>query len=93
MSYSIKKAELGVSVNGQTSTLGGDGNTYPASALFGLFAKVRPAEHIQLGLDVYNLFNSYAAQGTANFVGGSTSLLNAGVAQGRAVKGSVRFSF
>jgi outer membrane receptor protein involved in Fe transport len=93
VSYSIKKAELGVSVNGQTSTLGGDGNTYPASALFGLFAKVRPAEHIQLGLDVYNLFNSYAAQGTANFVGGSTSLLNAGVAQGRAVKGSVRFSF
>lgn len=85
--------ELGVSVNGQTSTLGGDGNTYPGSALFGLFAKFRPVQHIQLGLDVYNLFNSYVTQGAANFVGGSTSLINAGVAQGRAVKGSVRFTF
>jgi outer membrane receptor protein involved in Fe transport len=93
VSYRVKQAELGVSVNGQTSTLGGDGNTYAGSALFGLFAKVRPADHIQLGLDVYNLFNSYATQGAANFVGGTTNLLNAEVAQGRAVKGSVRFSF
>ncbi len=93
LGYTIDKAELGVSVNGQTSTLGGDTNTYAGSALFGLFAKVRPVPHIQLGLDVYNLFNTYATQGAAGFVSGSTSLINAGVAQGRAVKGSVRFSF
>jgi len=93
VSYKIDKAEAGFSVNGQTSTLGGDGNTYAGSALFGLFAKVRPVPHIQLGLDIYNLFNTYATQGASNFVGGTTNLLNAGVAQGRAVKGSVRFSF
>jgi len=92
ISYKIKQAELGLSVNGQTSTLGGDGFTYRGSALFGLFAKVRPADHIQLGLDVYNLFNSYATQGPSNQIG-TTGLFNAGVAQGRAVKGSVRFSF
>lgn len=91
ISYNVNKAEVGVSVNGQTSTLGGDGRTYAGSALFGLFAKVRPADHIQLGLDVYNLFNSYATQGAASYVG--NGLFNAGVAQGRAVKGSVRFSF
>ena len=93
VSYKVDKGEVGVSVNGQTSTLGGDGNTYAGSALFGLFAKIKPVDHIQLGLDIYNLFNSYATQGAAGFVGGSTSLINAGVAQGRAIKGSVRFSF
>ena len=91
VSYTIKQAEIGLSVNGQTSTLGGDGRTYAGSALFGLFAKVRPADHIQLGLDVYNLFNSYATQGAASYIG--NGLFNAGVAQGRAVKGSVRFTF
>ena len=93
ISYSIKQAELGFSANGQTSTLGGDGRTYAGSALFGLFAKVRPADRIQLGLDIYNLFNAYATQGAANLVGGSGNLFNAEVAQGRAAEGSVRFSF
>ncbi|WP_068091232.1 TonB-dependent receptor [Novosphingobium rosa] len=93
VSYNLEKAELGMSVNGQTSTLGGDGNTYAGSALFGLFAKYRPVKHIQVGLDIYNLFNSYATQGAAGFVTGTTALVNAGVAQGRAIKGSVRFSF
>lgn len=93
VSYSIPQAEMGVSVNGQTSTLGGDGNSYAGSALFGLFAKYRPVKNIQVGMDVYNLFNSYASQGAAGFVAGSTTLVNAGVAQGRAIKGSVRFSF
>jgi len=47
-----------------------------------------------LGLDVYNLLNTYAAQGAFGFVGGSNNtLVNAGVAQGMAVKGSVRLSF
>ncbi|MBN8806646.1 MAG: TonB-dependent receptor [Sphingomonas sp.] len=95
LSYDIAKAgEVGISVNGQTSTPGGDGNIYPGSALFGAFIRVRPVEHLQLGLEAYNLFNVVALQGAAGFVGGSNNtLLNAGAAQGRAIKASVRFSF
>jgi outer membrane receptor protein involved in Fe transport len=61
--------------------------------VFGAFLKIRPVKNLQFGLEAYNLFNSYASQGPAGFVGGSTTLVNAGVAQGRAVKGSIKFSF
>ena len=88
------RGEIGISLNGQTSVQGGDGNSYPGSNLVGLFAKFRPRDNLQLGLDVYNLLNTYAAQGAFGFVGGSNNtLVNAGVAQGMAVKGSVRLSF
>jgi outer membrane receptor protein involved in Fe transport len=60
----------------------------------GLFAKVEPVKNLQLGLNVYNLFNSYADPAAANFIGGSNNtLLNAGVAQGVAVKVSAKLSF
>jgi outer membrane receptor protein involved in Fe transport len=94
LSYDImSQGEIGVSVDGQSSTLGGDGNKYAGSAVFGAFLKIRPVKNLQFGLEAYNLFNSYASQGPAGFVGGSTTLVNAGVAQGRAVKGSIKFSF
>ncbi len=94
-SYNVTElGEIGMSVDGQTSTLGGDGNTYAGSAVFGAFLKYRPFNHIQLGLEAYNLFNAYASQGPAGFVGGSSNtLVNAQVAQGRAVKASVRLTF
>jgi outer membrane receptor protein involved in Fe transport len=94
-SYDIaEKAELGLSFNGQTSTPGGDGNEYPGSTVFGAFFKVRPIEKLELGVDVYNLFNTFALQGAAGFVGGSNNtLINANPAQGRAVRASVRLSF
>jgi outer membrane receptor protein involved in Fe transport len=88
------KGEIGFSLNGQTSVPGGDGNSYPGSNLVGAFAKYRLRDNLQLGLDVYNLLNTYAAQGAFGFVGGSNNtLVNAGVAQGTAVKASVRLSF
>jgi len=90
----LSKGEIGVSLNGQSSVPGGDGNSYPNSVLVGLFAKYRPVQNLQLGLNVYNLFNTFAAPGAAGFVGGSNNtLVNVGAAQGIGVKGSVRFSF
>ena len=61
--------------------------------IVGAFAKYEPVKHLQLGVNVYNMFNSYADPAAASFVAGSTSLVNAGVAQGVAVKVSARLSF
>ncbi|MGB8693874.1 MAG: TonB-dependent receptor [Steroidobacteraceae bacterium] len=94
-SYDVmSRGEIGISLNGQSSVPGGDGNSYPGSTLVGAFLKYRPAKNLQLGLNVYNLLNTFAAPGAAGFVGGSNNtLVNAGVAQGIGVKGSVRLSF
>jgi len=88
------RGEIGISLDGQSSVTGGDGNTYPGSAIVGAFLKYRPAKNLQLGLNVYNLFNTYADPGAAGFIGGSNNtLVNAGVAQGMGVKASIRLNF
>ncbi len=94
VSYDIlSRGEAGLSLNGQTTVRGGDGNTYPASNLVGAFFKYRPIANIQLGLNVYNLFNKFAGQGAFGFANSTNTLANIGAAQGRAIKGSVKFSF
>jgi outer membrane receptor protein involved in Fe transport len=94
-SYDVmSRGEIGISLDGQSSVPGGDGNSYPGSTIVGAFLKYRPANNLQLGLDVYNLFNTYAAPGAAGFIGGTNNtLVNAGVAQGTGIKATVRLSF
>jgi outer membrane receptor protein involved in Fe transport len=90
----LSNAEVGISLDGQSTQVGGDGNGYPASLIVGAFAKYEPVKNLQLGVNVYNLLNSYSAVGAANFIAGSNnSLINAGVAQGVAVKVSAKLSF
>jgi len=92
-SYDImSRAEVGISLNGQSWSLGGDGNTGNSSLLVGAFLKFEPVKKLQLGLNVYNLTNAYAGGG--GIIGGSNNtLINAGVAQGVAVKVSAKLSF
>ena len=94
-SYDImSRGEVGLSLDGQSRVLGGDGNSYPGSLIVGAFFKVEPVKNLQLGLNVYNLFNSYADPGAAGFIAGSNNtLVNAAVAQGVAVKVSARLKF
>jgi outer membrane receptor protein involved in Fe transport len=94
-SYDIlSRAEIGLSLDGQSRVLGGDGNSYPGSLIVGAFAKFEPVKNLQLGVNVYNLTNSYADPGAAGFIGGTNNtLVNAGVAQGVAVKVSAKLSF
>ncbi len=93
-SYDIlSNAEVGISLDGQSTVTGGDGNTYPSSLLVGAFAKVEPVKNLQLGLNVYNLTNSFTSMGAASFVSGSTSLVNVQPAQGLAVTVSARLKF
>ena len=94
-SYDImSRSEIGISLDGQSRILGGDGNSYPGSLIVGAFFKVEPVKNLRLGLNVYNLFNSYADPNAAGFIGGTNNtLVNANVAQGVAVKVSARLSF
>jgi outer membrane receptor protein involved in Fe transport len=92
ISYDVAdKGEVGLTINGQTSTPGGDGRKYPASALIGAFVKVTPVKNLQFGLEAYNLFNTFALQGAAGVI--DATHISAGGAQGRAIKASARFSF
>jgi outer membrane receptor protein involved in Fe transport len=93
-SYDIfSQAEVGISLDGQSRVVDGSGNSYPGDVIVGAFAKYSPIKNLQFGVNVYNLLNSYADPAGATFVGGSTSLVNANVAQGVAVKVSARLSF
>jgi outer membrane receptor protein involved in Fe transport len=93
-SYDIlSQGQVGISLDGQSTVPGGDGNTYPASLIVGAFAKFEPVKNLQLGVNVYNLLNSYASPSASGFVTGSTTLVNASPAQGVAVKISARLNF
>jgi len=90
----LSNAEVGISLDGQSSVSITDGYTYPGSLIVGAFAKIEPVKNLELGLNVYNLTNAYTAPGAASFVQGSNNtLVNAGVAQGVAVKVSAKLKF
>ena len=90
----LSNAEVGISLDGQSTIKGGDGNTYPSSLIVGFFGKITPVKNLSFGINVYNLTNSYADPGAAGFIGGTNNtLVNAAVAQGVAVKLSAKLSF
>ena len=82
-------------MTGNTSTpqyVGATEYSYPGSAVFTAFAKVWLTKNLQAGVDVYNLFNALALQGgQPGTVGGG--FYSATVADGRSVKGSLKFTF
>lgn len=90
----LSNAEVGISLDGQSTVKGGDLNTYPSSLIVGFFGKITPVKNLSFGINVYNLTNSYADPGAAGFIGGTNNtLVNAAVAQGVAVKLSAKLSF
>jgi outer membrane receptor protein involved in Fe transport len=93
-SYDIMSgAEVGISLDGQSTITGGDGNTYPDSLIVGAFAKYEPVKNLELGVNVYNMFNSFASPGASTFVNPPAPLVNASPAQGVAVKVSAKLKF
>jgi outer membrane receptor protein involved in Fe transport len=83
-------ASVGVTAVGQSSTFDG-ALTYPGKTVFNTNLKITPIENLELGLNVYNLFNTYDTRGNGNgtFGGGITGT----PVIGRTLTGSVRFSF
>lgn len=87
---------VGANITGVTSTLDGAGNEWPGGSVVGANVKVRPVKNLELGINVYNLFDTLTPLGPAGtdynvgngrFIGGISPVL------GRNVNASVRFSF
>ncbi len=93
--YDFGMASLGLTAVGQTSTLSG-GYEWEGKTLFNLNGKVRPIENLELGLNVYNLFDTFDGRGNGTGVvsaSGANSIVTVTPALGRTVSGSIRFSF
>lgn len=93
--YDAGIVSLGLNAVSQSSTLSG-GLNYPGKTLFGGNFKVRPIENLELGINAYNLFNTFDLRGNgAGLVtsAGANSVITGTPALGRTVTGSVRFSF
>jgi outer membrane receptor protein involved in Fe transport len=59
---------LGLAATGQTSVRDDPGNIYPGSTIFNANIAVRPVERLELGFQVYNLFNKLDFRGNGNNV-------------------------
>ncbi len=83
-------ASVGVTAVGQSSTFDG-ALTYPGKTIFNTNLKVTPIDNLELGINVYNLFNTYDSRGNGNgtFGGGITGT----PVIGRTLTGSIRMSF
>jgi outer membrane receptor protein involved in Fe transport len=94
--YDVAEAvSLGANVTGQTSSIDGSGNEYPASMTFGGFLKYRPLKNLELGLTAYNLFNKFDLRGNGGVADGSVTptVIGGAPALGRTVTGSIKLSF
>lgn len=83
-------ASVGVTAVGQSGTFDG-ALTYPGKTVFNTNLRIHPIENLELGLNVYNLFDTYDTRGNGNgtFGGGITGT----PVIGRTLTGSVRLSF
>ena len=103
LSYSVSASydfgdmvTLGVAATGQSSVVDDAGRDFEGKALFNGNLRVRPLDNLELGLNVYNLFNTYDIRGNGSTLvnGGITPALISGTAApGRYFTGSVRLSF
>jgi outer membrane receptor protein involved in Fe transport len=83
-------ASVGVTAVGQSGTFDG-ALEYPGKTIFNTNLRVMPIENLELGINVYNLFNTYDARG--NGVGPFGGGITGTPVIGRTLTGSVRFSF
>ena len=86
-------ATFGVNASGQSSTLSDDGYVWPGGAVVGANLRVRPIENLELGVQVYNLFNRYDSRGAGSVADAAAGVVGSGLALGRTFTGSVRYSF
>ncbi|MBU6268329.1 MAG: TonB-dependent receptor [Sphingomonadales bacterium] len=91
-----RQLSLGADLTGVTSTLDGAGNQWPGGTVFGANVKIRPVDNLQIGVNVYNLFNKLTPLGPAGtdfstggggFIGGISPVL------GRSFTASAKFNF
>jgi outer membrane receptor protein involved in Fe transport len=88
-------ARIGLNATGQTSTLGGDGLIYPGATTFGGNLSVSPVKNLELGLQVYNLFNTLDLRGAGERTDATVTpnVIKGNAALGRTLTASVKYKF
>lgn len=86
---------VGLNLTGQSTAIDGAGNEYPASRTWGGFARYRPAENLELGIQGYNLLDDFDLRGNGGLADGSTSptVISGAPALGRTMMASVKVLF
>ena len=96
-SYKIANiASVGVDLVGVTSELNSNNVLFPGSSIVNANVKIMPIDHLQFGLNIYNLFNKLALLGPDNgneIVTGNSFVGTASAAVGRTITASARFTF
>jgi outer membrane receptor for Fe3+-dicitrate len=86
---------VGLNLTGQSTAIDGAGNEYPASRTWGGFARYRPAENLELGIQGYNLLNDFDLRGNGGLADGSANptVISGAPAIGRTMMASVKVLF
>ncbi len=93
-SYDAGVAAAGFSLTGQSSSFAGDDDTLkiPGYSIVSAFAKVRPFDGLEIGLNASNLFNKLAYAGSGGLAANGQLFDNSAIT-GRTFSASVRYSF
>ena len=88
-------ATVGLSTTGQTNAIDGAGIKYPGKAVFNGVIRVRPLENLELGVQAYNLFNTFDFRGAGGISDNSVNpvVLGGAPALGRTFTGSIKYVF
>jgi outer membrane receptor protein involved in Fe transport len=87
---------VGVGLTGQTSALDDvNGRQYPGGAVFNGNLRVTPIAHLELGLNIYNMFNKFDLRGNGGVSdsGVNPVVIGGAPALGRTFTGSVKYKF
>jgi outer membrane receptor protein involved in Fe transport len=86
-----QKFTAGLNLTGNTGMIDFGGRTYPGSNTFGASFTVRPIDKLELGLQVYNLFDTFLVRGTGDVI--DANVVKIDPARGRMITGTVSFKF
>jgi outer membrane receptor protein involved in Fe transport len=82
-------------MTGQTSAIDDGGFEYPGKAIFNPSIRVYPMKDLELGLQVYNVFDTFDLRGNGGIADASVNptVIGGAPALGRTVSASVRYNF
>ncbi|NLR38617.1 TonB-dependent receptor [Novosphingobium sp. ERW19] len=88
-------ATVGIAMTGQTSAIDDGGFEYPGKAIFNPSLRVYPMKDLELGLQVYNVFDTFDLRGNGGIADPTTNpvVIGGAPALGRTVSASVRYNF
>jgi outer membrane receptor protein involved in Fe transport len=89
------KLTVGLNATGQTSAIDDGLTEYPAATTFGANLRYMLIENLELGVQVYNLFDTFDLRGNGGITDATVSptVIGGAPALGRTVTASVRFNF